>query len=367
MPRLLLVSPVLLPFVVMPPRGHSISILLVAAGACYAPPDRPARTAGGPPERSEVVFQAVDAGTGSTLLDTTMTVRYLVRSPITLDATSVEQVASGAPYTIAEDIAEDELVVEVRVEAETYHRFDTVFSVARGATAGPMTMRLARRLDRVAGADEPEETPDPTPATPAGETTPSATALARAALQEGDRAFQRGDWVTAIEAYERMPAPVNGGSEYGQQYQRSLLRRGVAHINRGEFGSALEILEDAARFESPGFNTYLRLAQAQCAVGRTEEGRGTLAELGRGVSRLPVSTRPLVTAMVQYQRGLCSHGEFDRAQTTRDRVRTGAAAIRQLEAFVSSAEQINPSPSELQVAIADAQTRVQRIRQQIRG
>lgn len=320
--------------------------------------------ASGSPMPSAVMVQAVDAGTGSALSDDEMTVRYLVRSPVTLDETAVDEVPSNEPYEIRHLIQEDELVVEVRLEADSYFRLDTVLSVQRGGTAGPLTMRMSRRLDLVA-SDEPEPEPEPTRPSGGGRggSLPSTnTGPDRRPLEAGNQAFNRGSWLEATEAYERMPLPDDPDSPYGQAYQLALVRRGVAHMNRAEYGAALEVLESAANYGTPGFQTFLRLAGAQCAVGRTEEGRGTLAQLERTLNRRSRNDQLLVGALIQYERGLCSHGEFDRSQTTRERVRTGSQAITELQGFIDFGERIEPIPSVVQTAIDDARNRIETIR-----
>ena len=85
-------------------------ILIVA---CSGEADSPAEVLLGDPEVSEIILQAVDAGTGAALSDDRLTIRYLVRSPITLDASATEQVSSGEPYRIEHPVAEDRMVVEV--------------------------------------------------------------------------------------------------------------------------------------------------------------------------------------------------------------------------------------------------------------
>ena len=323
----------------------------------------------GHPEAATILVQAVDAGTGAALADLEMTVRYLVRSPITLDASIVERVASIEPYEIRQVIQEDALVLEMRLEAGSYHSLDTVLAVAKGATTGPLTMRMARRLDLVARGDaEPEPEPPPPPPGGGRGTLPASNAGPdRAALVAGNRAFERGAWLEATEAYARMQLPANPESEYGREYQQALLRRGVAHMNRAEYGAALEVLESAASYGTPGFQTFLRLAAAQCAVGRIEEGRGTLAQLQRGLNRRSQNEQLLVGALIDYERGLCSHGEFDRAQTTRERVRTGSAAIQELQSFIDFGERIEPVPPVVQTAIEDARRRIELIRRRMAG
>lgn len=345
-----------------PPRPLTLVCSLVM-GACYGPPEVPIVEASGSPMPSTVLVQAVDAGTGAALADDDMTVRYLVRSPVTLDETAVEEVPSNEPYQIRHLIQADELVVEVRLEADSYFRLDTVLSVQRGGTAGPLTMRMSRRLDLVA-SEEPEAEPEPTRPADGGRGSlpPASTGPDRGPLLAGNQAFNRGSWLEATEAYARMPLPDDPDSDYGRAYQLALVRRGVAHMNRAEFGAALEVLESAANYGTPGFQTYLQLAGAQCAVGRTEEGRGTLAQLERTLNRRSRNDQLLVGALIQYERGLCSHGEFDRAQTTRERVRTGSQAITELQGFIDFGERIEPVPPAVQTAIDDARNRIETIR-----
>jgi hypothetical protein len=314
----------------------------------------------------------VDAGTGAALADPELTVRYLVRAPIELDATAVAEVSALEPYRISHAIAGEALVVELRLEAASYHRLDTVVSVPRGSAAGPLTMRMSRRLGLVASAPPPPApAPEPEPVIPPssgrGTLPGSSTGPDRAALLAGNRAFDRGSWLEATEAYARMPLPDDPVSPYGQEYQQALLRRGVAHMNRAEYGAALEVLESAAAYGTPGFQTFLRLASAQCAVGRTDEGRGTLAQLERTLAQRTQNEQLLVGALVSYERGVCTQGEFDRAQTTRERVRTGSSAITELQAFIDFGERIEPVPDPVRTAIDDARSRIEAIRRRMAG
>jgi hypothetical protein len=234
---------------------------------------------------------------------------------------------------------------------------------------------MSRRLDLVAGG-APTPAPAPTPVTapepvipPGGGrgTLPGTEGPDRTALLAGNRAFDRGSWLEATEAFARMPLPSSPDSPYGLEYQQALLRRGVAHMNRAEYGAALEVLESAAAYGTPGFQTFLRLAGAQCAVGRVEEGRGTLATLERGLNRRTQNEQLLVGALISYERGLCSQGEFDRAQTTRERVRTGSASIQELQAFIDFGERIEPVPAAVATAIEDARGRIEDIRRRMAG
>jgi hypothetical protein len=341
-------------------RRLCLPLVLAALTGCYTPPDGPpeVRVAGLAP--TSLVLQAVDAGTGAALADEEMTVRYLVRRPIIFDASAVDRVSSVEPYRIEQAVGEPELVVEVRVEAESYHHLDTAFAVARGTEAGPLTMRLSRRLDRV--ASEPESAPpvvtrpDPTPSGPD-----------RSAMNAGDRAFNRGAWLEATEAYQRMPAPRDEMDGYGRDYLEAKLRQGDAHINRSEFARALEIFEETVDMASPPPDAFLRLAQAQCAVGRTAEGRGTLAQVGRMRSRLSAVEQSRVSALIAYRTGVCSHQEFERAETTRDRVRSGAQATQELNAFVEGARAMSPVPPDVYNAVQDAERRVAEIRRAMGG
>jgi len=60
---------------------------------------------------------------------------------ITLDAAGLERVSSLEPYRVEESVAEDSLVVEVRLEAASYHRLDTV--LASRVAARPARSRCA--------------------------------------------------------------------------------------------------------------------------------------------------------------------------------------------------------------------------------
>jgi hypothetical protein len=351
----------------------SVCASSLAALACYGPPDAPAPEPRSYAEPAALLVQAVDAGTGAALSDPEVTVRYLVRAPIVLDATAVERVAAVEPYQIRQVIEEPALVVELRLEADSYHRLDTVLSVAKGSTAGPLTLRMSRRLGLVANA-QPDPTPPPAPAEPVippgggrGTLPGASTGPDRTALVAGNRAFDRGSWLEATEAYARMPLPDDPDSPYGREYQQALLRRGVAHMNRAEYGAALEVLESAAAYGTPGFQTFLRLAAAQCAVGRTEEGRGTLAQVERTLNRRTQNEQLLVGALLGYERGICAQGEFDRAQTTRERVRTGSAAITELQSFIDFGERIEPVPDPVRTAIDDARSRIELIRRRMAG
>ena len=325
---------------------------LAALTGCYTPPDGPPAVRVGGLESTSLVLQAVDAGTGSALTDAEMPVRYLVRAPIVFDASSVDRVPSVEPYEIGMPVGEDALVVEVRLEADSYHRVDTVFSVPKGTDAGPLTVRLSPRLDRVAQS-QPTVSPPPEATVPAGPD--------RSAMNAGDRAYQQSAWLEATEAYQRMPAPRDDSNEYGRDYMDAKVRQGIAHINRSEYARALEIFEEVVDMDDPTSDAYLRLAEAQCAVGRSVEGRGTLAQVGRMRARLNPVEQSRVSALMAYQNGVCSYGEFSRAETTRDRVRSGAQATQELNAFIEGARAMSPVPPEVYNAVQDAERKVEEI------
>ena len=354
-------------------RLHRIVVpvaLAVSASCADTEPPALPQVALAAPEASQVTFQAVDAGTGAALTDPQMTVRYLVRSPVTLDASGAETVRSDEPYRIEQSVGHDSLVVEVRVEAPSYHRADTVLAVARGSEAGPYTLRLARRLERGAAPVRPAG--GSAVAAPTGSATPGATAPAggdgidRSALQEGDRAYQAGDWVRASMAYERMPAPPDRTGAYAKQYGAAMLRRGLAHLNLGEFGGAMEALEAATSLPDAPAEAYLRLGQSQCAVGRTEAGRETLTRIERRVPTLPAQEGRVTGVMIDYYRGICSQGQVELARTSVDLARAGGQAVRELEGFIAKAEALSGAPAQVTTAVEDARKRIEEIRARVR-
>lgn len=350
------------------------SALAAALAGCADSSDGPLVGAAlGPTEESRLVFQAVDAGTGAALVNPDMTVRYLVRAPITLDASAVDRVPSTDAYRIAHPVAHDSLVVEVRLEADSYHRLDTVLSVARGREAGPFTLRMTRRLERAAarpggaapaGAAPTDAVAGAAP-TGAG-AAPAAPSLDRTALDAGNRAYQGGRWLQAIQAYQRLQLPEGASQADVRAYQQARVRHGVSHLNLGEFAGALDALEEAVGLPVPSAAASLRLAQAQCAVGRVDEGRRTVAALERTAASLDARERPAAMAVAQYVTALCGLGELDRAQTAVERVRVGGRLVQDLQAFIDRAAAVSPRTEELDAAVADAQRRIEAIRERMR-
>ena len=318
-----------------------------------------------------MVFQAVDAGTGGALTDAQVTVRYLVRSPITEDAVAAEAVSSAEPYRIVHEISADSLVLEVRLEAPSYHRLDTALAVARGASAGPLTVRMSRRLDRAAQAPT-RPTPRPAASTPvSGGGQPAAEAadpdagLDRSALQAGDQAFRGGSWFEAATAYERMPAPSGTGA-YARAYQQGMVNRGISHINLAEMGSALDALEAALAVGIPNHRALRYMGHVQCAVGRIDEGLDALDELEDMGSGIPGSERAVALAMSKFEEATCRKIEFERTEGTLNRVRTSGRAIEEYEAFLERAGAIGSPPAEVSDAVTEANAAVEEIRARMR-
>lgn len=348
-------------------------VTALALSACSGDPEFPTRPPSGPAQASGIAFQAVDAGTGGALTNPELTVRYLVRAPVTLDAAAVERVASTEAYRIAHDVAEDSLVVEVRLEADAYHRLDTVLAVERGAQAGPFTLRMTRRLERAAAASGPGgpgsgSQPGPAAAQqPVAAGTPaSSSTWDRTALDAGNRAFSSGSWLQAIRAYQGMEAPAATSAADVRAYQQGLVNQGVSHINVGEYAGALDALEEAVGLPTPSGAASLRLAQAQCAVGRVEDGRRTLAGVERMAPQLDARERPSALAVTQYVTALCGLGDLDKAQTAIERVRVGGRLVQELQGFVDRAAGVSPRADYLDPAVADAQKRIEEIRERMR-
>ncbi len=356
-------------------RHREVPILLSLAllGGCSGETDPSIDAQATDPQPSEVVLQAVDAGTGAALTDGQLTVRYLVPTPITLDASAVDQVSASEPYRIAHAVSEDSLVVELRLEARSYHRLDTVLTVARGASAGPFTVRMTRRLDRVAGTGGARpaasgvraDPPPPADAQPSQPADPDA-GIDRTALRVGNEAFQAGDWAAATRAYLNMVEPPRRTGTYARAYQQALVRLGVSHINLREWAGALNASEEAVSFDSPGFNAYLTLGHAQCAVGRTDDGRRSLDQIDAMASTLPAGERPVVLAFVAYRRAVCSQRDFERAEGALQRVQNGAATIQAYEAFIEQGEALNPVPARLQQVLRNARLRIAEVRDRMR-
>lgn len=368
------------------PRLLAASLLLVLSGGCS--PEQEGRLAEGPtaePRPSEILLQAVDAGTGEALSDPAFTVRHLVRFPITLDAWGVESVSSTEPYRIEHAVARDSLVVEVRLESDSYHRLDTVLRVPRGGSTGPVTLPLARRLT------QPEPSPQEassrpsttTPTRPAREESPEAAGpgeqspeeqapdpdagVDRSLMREGDRAFQEESWATATNYYMRMPRPSSPSSSYAQDYARARVRQGISHIQLGEWGGALDALEEAVTLEEPGYEAYLFLAQAQCTVGRMDAGRQTLDDLARLAPTLPSADRATAQALAGFQNANCAYQEFVRAVEPSEMQATGPPAMEAYQSFLRQAEALSPTPPAVAAAMEEARARIQEIRDEMGG
>jgi len=361
----------------MRPSGLSTLILAAFLCACSGEGDGPlAQLPVGPAEVSKITFQAVDAGTGAALADNELTVRHLVRFPITLDESAVEGTVSSEPYRIQYAVAFDSLVVEVRLEAQSYHRLDTVLTVARGGSVGPLTLRMARRLAQGERPSQGTTRPTasatgPTSSTTGPTSSPAAAAdpdagIDRAALTAGDRAFEQGQWAAATGAYLNMPEPPRRTGTYARQYAQGMVRLGASHINLGEFAGALDALETAVSYEDAGYTAYLLLGQSQCTVGRFDEGRQSLGEIDRLAPTIPASEWGAAHALSGFQRAHCTYQEFQRAEAALDVLRVGGAAIREYEAFLQQGEALSPIPAPVNQALQEARTRIEEIRTRMR-
>ena len=317
----------------------------------------------------------MDAGTGGVLTDAQLTVRYLVRAPITLDAVAAEAVPSAEPYTISQEVRADSLVVEVRLEAPSYHRLDTVLAVARGASVGPLTVRMARILERTAtarpagGGSRPAAAAS-TPATggggqPAAPPSDPDAGIDRSALQAGDQAFRSGSWFDAAAAYARMPAPTGTGA-YAGAYQQGMVNRGVSHLNLGEMGSAMEALEVATAVGLPSPQAYRYLGHVQCAVGRVDDGLDSLDEVEDAADGVPAGQRGAAVAMGKFEEAACRKIEFDRTEGTLNRVRTSGRAIKEYEDFLEQAGALGSPPAEVRDAVVEANSAIDEIRARMR-
>lgn len=319
------------------------------------------------PRSGRIVLQAVDAGTGAALADDEITVRHLVRYPITLDATAVETVPSTEPYPIEHAVARDSLVVEVRLEAPSYHRLDTVLAVPRGSSAGPVTLRMARKLSRPDRQAAGPARPPPTETSPPTDTGDPDAGVDRGPLRAGNEAFREGDWAAATNAYLAMSPPTRPSGTYARDYVQARVRQGIAHQRLGEWGGALDALEEAVTFDDPGYRAYLLLARARCTVGRVEEGFRTLEAIDRIAPTLPAEERAPAHALAGFQEANCAYQEFARAREPTELLRTGAPAIQAYEAFLRQGESITPTPPDVAEAMEEARTRIEEIRERMRG
>lgn len=337
---------------------------------CSGDPEGPLpTTADGTLVATAIAFQAVDAGTGGPLTDADLTVRYLVREPVTLVAYGTERVPSAEPYRIEERVGSEALVVEVRLEAPSYFRLDTVLSAARGQSAGPLTVRMARRLERAA-AGAGSGTPARRPAA-GGASRPAApppdpdAGVDRSALEEGDRLFRAGNWLDAVDAYRRMTPPTGRGA-YARAYQEGLVNQGISHLRVSEMGAAMEVLESALDLGLPNYRAWRFLAHVQCAVGRVEDGLDSLDELEDMAGSIPAGERPEALAFAKYEEGLCRKRTFDRTEGTLNLVGAGRRVVTALEEFVGLAEAVSSPSAELRSAVEEANGIIEEVRARMR-
>ncbi|MFC1574531.1 hypothetical protein ACFL3Z_00435, partial [Gemmatimonadota bacterium] len=171
----------------------------------------------------------------------------------------------------------------------------------------------------------------------------------------------------ATNAYLNMPVPPRRTGSYALEYVQSRIRLAESHINLGEWGGALDALEEAVTFEGAGHSAYLLLGQAQCTVGRFGDGRATLERIAGMAPTIPSGERATAHALAGYQKANCAHQEFIRAQASMDILRTGSAAIREYDAFIQQGEAVDPPPPPVAAALEQARTRIEEIRERMRG
>jgi tetratricopeptide (TPR) repeat protein len=340
-----------------------LSGLLVLVGCSGDGTPLPERPTHDDAAESELAVEAVDGVTGTALKDDSLTVRYLARAPITLDATAVDRVPSGEPYRIRHAIREDSLVVELRVEAPSYQPLDTVLAVAWGGSAGIVRVPLTPRPDRVAaGGSGRSGGGNPSPATPPSGGRPSG-GMDRSALEAGDRAFSAGDWGGAVRAYSRMPAPRDREADYAFDYELALVRRGISHINLGQWQDALNVLQEAVAFDFREYTAFFYLGQVQCVLGQYEAGRQSLNHIPDWLTlSISEAQRPIVLALIDYQLAMCTYGESRQARTQSELRRLNEQATGEFQRFLDKAEAITPMPPEIQAAVQDARQRLAEIR-----
>jgi hypothetical protein len=356
----------------MLPRRLAAPILLVLLAGCSGEPEAAAAPPAVEPASSELLLSAVDARSGAPLSDPEVTVRYLVRTPITVDAAEVERVASAEPYRIVHAISTDSLVVELRLEAPSYDRLDTVVAVARGATGGAFELAMTPRAPRAAQAAPPRAAPAVAaarPSAPPAAATPTPAAADeeldasadRTGLRDGDAAFSRQDWRGSVAGYRRMVAPRARRGAYARDYQLALVRLGISLINLGQLPGARDALRAAADFPFREYTVYFYLGQVECSLGQFDVGRRTFDEIERLAASISEAQRPIVLALTEYQRAVCSHVEYQQARTAADAERTAARALEELEAFVARGQAMRPPRPEVAGAVADAQRRMREI------
>lgn len=304
------------------------------------------------------------------MTDPTVTVRHLARSPITLDAAGVEEVPSTEPYRLAYDVAEDSLILEIRLEAPSYFTLDTVLGVPRGSTGGPYRLGMVPREGwpprgggSVAGGGGRGGAPGSGGGGPAPAGGSGGGAEDRSPLISGDRAFEQGDWGGAVAAYRRMPPPRDRGGEYAREYQRALVRLGIAQINLGDWQGARASLQSAVDFDFREYTAFFYLGQVQCTLGEFDAGRQALHHIPQWLTlHISEGQRPVVLALVEFQLGACSYAEASRARTGAELQRARERAVAELQSFLEKARAFPAPPPEIQAAAAQAQRMLAELR-----
>jgi tetratricopeptide (TPR) repeat protein len=344
--------------------GFSILCCLALLGGCSRDGDSSGQPPLHDPAMTELTVEAVDGSTGSSLVDDSFTLRYLAREPTTLDATAVEEVPSSGSYHIGHSIGVDSLVLELRLEAPSYERLDTVLAVAWGSSLGTVRVPLTPRADRVATegrAGGRPSTPTPSGPPPSGAT--PASGVDRRPLEAGDRAFENGDWAGAVRAYDRMPAPSDREADYAFDYELALVRKGISQINLGQWQAAHDVLQEAVSFDFREYTAFFYLGQVQCVLGQYEAGRQSLNHIPDWLTlSISEAQRPIVLTLIEYQLAMCTYGEARQARTQADLQRLRGQALEEFQRFVDRAESLAPMPPEVQAAVSDARQRMAEMR-----
>jgi len=347
----------------MPRRGPSILTGLTLLVGCSGDGQTPARGPLHEPATSELTVEAVDGATNAALVDDSFTIRYLARTPITLDATAVEKVPSSEGYRIGHDIREDSLVLELRLEAPSYQDLDTVLAVAWGSSLGTVRIPLNPQVTRTAERQPAPREEAPTPTTPSRPPAGAPAGIDRGPLEAGDLAFSNADWAGAARAYGRMSVPQNREGDYAFDYELALVRQGISHINLGQWAEAHDVLQEAVAFDFREYTAFFYLGQVQCVLGQYEAGRQSLTHIPDWLTlSISEAQRPIVLTLIDYQLAMCSYGESRQARTQSDLRRIRDRATGEFQRFIDRAQAFTPVPPELQAAIADAQQRMAEIR-----
>jgi hypothetical protein len=145
-----------------------------------------------------------------------------------------------------------------------------------------------------------------------------------------------------------------------------MTRLGESHIKLGEFAGALDALERGLAYQGVPYTAHLLLGQAQCAVGRFDEGRASAARIEQMAPSIPPSEWGTARALAAFHRADCTYREFQGVEAALDLLTVGGAAVRQYEAFLEIGEGLSPVPERVSSAMGEARTRIEEIRERMR-